>query len=322
MYYVYMLIDPRTTLPFYVGKGTGKRALQHLWEISRERNYHKRAKIKAIREAGMEPEIVYFQKDIIDPSDAYDIEASLIRKFGRKGYDPGGILTNVMSDARSPSQKGRSYIEIYGVEGAKQQIAHRRMLQLQRGGYGPKTHSIETRAKLKAATAARPIGLYPHSDSTKQKIRDALSGCHTGQQNVLSNCYQLSHVDGRIKRLYGGELKTFCVENGLSLATFKMNIAAGWPPSQRGKNVGWTIRLETIGPISIVAADERLARPIRVWQITFPDGQQETHHGAMKHLCQKFGLSYDLIRHSKGAFIQKGVSKGFRFTETTGITSC
>lgn len=34
-YYVYQYIDPRTNLPFYIGKGIGKRYLAHLLETKK-----------------------------------------------------------------------------------------------------------------------------------------------------------------------------------------------------------------------------------------------------------------------------------------------
>lgn len=98
MYYVYQLVDPRNNQPFYIGKGTGNRAQQHLYTLSREQNKYKQHKIDAIRNDGFEPRVEYIAENIVDASLAYDIETSMIKKLGRKGYENGGILTNVCID--------------------------------------------------------------------------------------------------------------------------------------------------------------------------------------------------------------------------------
>jgi hypothetical protein len=40
MYYVYELIDPRNNMPFYIGKGKGRRAKTHLWPKPETRNVY------------------------------------------------------------------------------------------------------------------------------------------------------------------------------------------------------------------------------------------------------------------------------------------
>lgn len=47
MYYVYVYLDPTTELPFYVGKGTGKRLHQHCqyyYLKNPQTPFHKKAK--------------------------------------------------------------------------------------------------------------------------------------------------------------------------------------------------------------------------------------------------------------------------------------
>jgi hypothetical protein len=134
MYYVYQLVDPRTRQPFYVGKGTGGRAYTHLWETPTTRNQYKENKIAAIRHAGMEPIVEMIAENITNEELAYDIEKQLIQKYGRKGYEPDGILTNVCPDNRPPNHKGKSYEEIYG-DRAEEQRSRRARLQKERGGF-------------------------------------------------------------------------------------------------------------------------------------------------------------------------------------------
>lgn len=101
-YYVYIYSDPRTNLPFYVGKGHGTRAYSHLKEsYSTTKNKYKWNTIAAIRKHGFEPIIEIF-KDNMSETDAYDLERYLICKFGRSKIEPNGILTNLCIDARPP----------------------------------------------------------------------------------------------------------------------------------------------------------------------------------------------------------------------------
>jgi hypothetical protein len=242
MYYVYELIDPRDNMTFYVGKGKGRRAITHLWAVPETRNAYKEHKIAAIREDGYEPIIKYVVENIVDEKLAYDIEAMLIKKYGRKGYDQDGVLTNVCEDARPPNHKGKTYEEIYGPERAQQQRELRATLQKARGGYGPKHHTLETKLKIKEKSKGEKNGMYgkKHSAETIQKIKDNRL-TKAGQDHQLSKCYELIDPVGKSYILYGGELYEFCKEHNLSVATFRKNMSNGWPPSKRGRNVGWKI---------------------------------------------------------------------------------
>jgi hypothetical protein len=147
-YYVYVLIDPRDHLPFYIGKGSGDRAKSHLCNLSNSRNQLKESRITSIKNEGFEPLIEYLIQNITNEDLAYELETAFIQYYGRQGYESHGILTNICICARPPNHKGKSYDEIYGVDKAKSQREMRSKLQKERGGYGPKKHSDKTKSKI------------------------------------------------------------------------------------------------------------------------------------------------------------------------------
>lgn len=92
MFYVYILIDPRTELPFYVGKGKNDRMYHHE-KREKSHNIHLTNKIRKIKSDGYE--IIYKKFDCYDEKSALKLEYDLINKYGRFRYDDGGILVNV-----------------------------------------------------------------------------------------------------------------------------------------------------------------------------------------------------------------------------------
>jgi len=243
MYYIYQLIDPRNGQPFYIGKGKGRRAKTHLWDIPETRNQYKENKIANIRQEGLEPEIIYIAENIVDEQLAYEMEAFLIKKYGRKGYDKDGILTNVCVDNRPPNHKGKTYEEIYGTEKAEEQKKLRSDLQKERGGYGPRAHSEETRKKIQESSMGENNGMWGkfHSEETKKIISDKAK-LRVGYNNKLSKEYILTSPDGSTYNLFGGDLAKFCIEHNLSHSTLKKQTQKGSAPPKYGKTCGWILK--------------------------------------------------------------------------------
>jgi hypothetical protein len=82
-YYVYLLIDPRNGLPFYVGKGKGRRCYAHEKEALEGRRAARYTVIRAILAAGLKVEIRKI-KWFENSRAALEYEASMIWTIGPK----------------------------------------------------------------------------------------------------------------------------------------------------------------------------------------------------------------------------------------------
>lgn len=244
MYYVYQLVDPRDNQPFYIGKGTGKRAKTHLWGIARVQNEYKDNKIQSIRDAGYEPRIEYVVENIIDEELAYTIERDLIQRYGRKGYEANGILTNACIDNRPPNHKGKTYEEIYG-DRATEQREKRRQLQIDAGGwFKGRTHSAESKKIFSEKTKGKNnprYGVKVSGTETAKKISDA----HIGKKHYDRKDVKLLFVEGLNVFIYSNDLKQWALDNGYSYATFRSQLEKNWQASKRGMNVGLRVRIAT-----------------------------------------------------------------------------
>jgi ribosomal protein S27AE len=89
--YVYTLVDPRNNLPFYVGKGVGRRCFFHSWEARNTKNISRKLnKIRQLHKHGVEAVIRKVEENVTDEQ-AKDLECLLIEEM----RDIGIKLTNM-----------------------------------------------------------------------------------------------------------------------------------------------------------------------------------------------------------------------------------
>lgn len=145
--------------------------LVHLNE-KRNDNRFKANKIAKIRRAGEEPVPMKWATDLKEP-DAYELEAQLIKRFGRRSHDKGGILTNICEDNRPPDPTGR---EVSEETRAKIAMKQRGELNHRFG----KTFTQEQREKrseiAKTLGMKPPVRTGPMSEEQKKKISEANKG--------------------------------------------------------------------------------------------------------------------------------------------------
>jgi hypothetical protein len=139
MYYIYALFDSINNTPFYIGKGKGDRAYQHL-KGKDMNNVKKCETINNLRSLGIEPEVHMIVENIENESLAYSMEYHMIKNAESYGIS----LTNrVGVDLRPPCRKGT-------------------------------TLSHETRIKISKATKGKTKPKL--SEETKIKISNKLKG--------------------------------------------------------------------------------------------------------------------------------------------------
>lgn len=90
IYYVYAYINKKTGLPYYIGKGKGRRA------------YMPHGRVKLPKDKS---KIVFLETNLSNVG-ACALERRYISWFGRKGIDEGGILLNITEGGEGSSKPG------------------------------------------------------------------------------------------------------------------------------------------------------------------------------------------------------------------------
>lgn len=168
---MYIYRDPRegkNSEPIYVGKGWGKRAMQH-WVSGCDHNPIFQAKLDKIRAANLVPLVTII--NVSDESTALDIERGLVAIYGRLSKKTGTLcnLTNG-GDGYAVGQLTDAHREKIASSMRKhvRTEAHKKSLSVALTG---KSHSEETREKIRAHSQAKAA-----DPAFRQRLSDALKG--------------------------------------------------------------------------------------------------------------------------------------------------
>ena len=164
--YVYTLTDPRNGMPFYVGKGHGKRCEFHLDEAKyyTKRKSKKLNKIRKLMSLGMKPIITKVEENVSD-AQAIDFECLLIAEM----RDIGIPLTN-MTDG-GDGAKGYKH-----AEENKRLASERQKNRVMTEEHKQKMRKPKSEEGRKNIALARQTTSYRPSDETKSKVSKALIG--------------------------------------------------------------------------------------------------------------------------------------------------
>lgn len=221
-YYVYAYCHPITDQPFYIGKGHADRAMFHSRHATANffKNKHfKHTILKIRRELNQEP-IVKLLADNLSEAEALAFEIQLIAKYGRKLFDPNGILCNLTLGGEGVS--GYKHTAESREKMRKNKVMTAELREKYRIASTGKRASAETIAKLKA---------YKHTDENKAIISQKLTGVKRSDafkanaQSKASSQWLVTFPDGHQELITNR--KAFCKAIGIPVSTLQFG-CHGW----------------------------------------------------------------------------------------------
>lgn len=194
-YCTYILKDPSTDIPFYVGSGALSRPHEHFYLYKRDKNYNKKKKIKTLLLLFSEKDIVEIIEESNDRYEMFSLEQSYLDEY--KTIKDGGILYNIcnevergmfgikMSDEQkikmSEARKGKKLSEEtkkkIGEAGKGRIVSNVTRQKLSKINKGKKM-SNESKIKMSEARKGKKRGMF--SEETRRRMSEACKGKKRG----------------------------------------------------------------------------------------------------------------------------------------------
>lgn len=223
MHTLYIYINPITKVPFYIGEGKVGRSKQHWSKVMNGKPTHNRMLTQDLLDLlviGLAP-IISIQ-NVKCKNDALVLEESLVKQWGRRGKEPGGVLCNRC--ARGSDNTGTGHYST-----SRSAVVRNKISKGHIGKSKPK-HTAEHNAKISASLSNRKF---------TDQHRANLSAACTGLTHVVKprTTFVLKKPDGSLIEVEG-KLDAFCLEQGLNRKSL-YNTLKTQLPLRIGRNAGW-----------------------------------------------------------------------------------
>ena len=200
-FYVYQLRLANSESPFYIGKGRGRRILEHFRPSALKKRNHKNNVInKAIRDGDEVLSEILF--DGLSEEQAHAKEIELIAFYGRRIN--GGCLTNATDGGEGvsgykPSEETRRKISA-SKRGKKHSDDHRRKISIALTGRKMSAESIEKTASANRGRKRTPVQIenssralkgIKRSESTKARMSESRIGKPKSSEHATSMMFGL-----------------------------------------------------------------------------------------------------------------------------------
>jgi hypothetical protein len=266
--------------PYYIGKGTEKRPLDHLYEAeyAKGKNSYKTNKILSLIKNGQDFSYVYFHCD--SEREAYDKEEELINLFGR--YFDGGILCNITLGGEINVKAG--YIHCldnstgYNVYvSVDDKRIGKTLSPLCRRGHVP---CVDENGDVYFSTQNEyKIGMHTHIHTGRKRTDETRSKISKGK---LAYTFTDEHIENII------------IANQINDKLNQLGV-------KRKDSTKEAISKSRTGEKSKVA---------KTWKFVDPNGNEYIFKGGFSKFCSMMNLSPQRMRTNKGKIISKATNKG------------